>query len=78
MQTKNWSHEINIDEWGQKLREEGIESIWTTIAEASQACKELIKCNCGTNCIKYCCCKKQNLKFTELCGCRRGCDKKMN
>ena len=78
MQTKNWSQEINIDEWGQKLREEGIESIWTTIAEASQACKELIKRNCGTNYIKYCCCKKQNLKCTELCGCSGGCDKKMN
>ena len=38
MQTKNWSQEINIDEWGQKLREEGIESIWTTMAEASQTC----------------------------------------
>ena len=23
-------------------------------------------------------CKKQNLKCTELCGCSRGCDKKMN
>ena len=78
MQTKNWSQEINTDEWGQKLREEGIESIWTTIAEASQACKELIKCNCRTNYLKCCRWKKQNLKCTELYGYSTGCDKKMN
>ena len=42
---KKWSEEINIEEWGWKLSKKGIEPIWTTLAEASQSCKELIKCN---------------------------------
>ena len=74
---KKWSEEINIEKWGWKLSQEGIEPIWTTLAEASQACRELIKCNCGAICMKCCCCKKQNLKCTQLCGRSRGCDKKM-
>ena len=46
---KKWSEEINIEEWGWKLSKKAIEPIWATLAEASQACKELIKCNCRTN-----------------------------
>ena len=59
---------------GWKLSEKEIETIWTTLAEGSQACKELIKCNCRTNCMKRCRCKSQSLKFTKLCGCSGGCD----
>ena len=66
---KKWSEEITIEEWGWKLSEKGIEPIWTTLAEASQACKELIKWNCRTNRMNHCRYKKQNLKCTELCRC---------
>ena len=47
--------------WGWKLSEKGTEPIWTILTEVSQAYKELIKCNCRTNCMKRCRCKKQNL-----------------
>ena len=33
------SEEIKTEEWGYKLSEKRIEPIWTTLAEASQACK---------------------------------------
>ena len=42
---KKWSEEFNIEEWGWKLSKKGIEPIWITLAEAFQACKELIKHN---------------------------------
>ena len=35
MQNKNWSEEINIDEWGWTITEKEIEAIWTTLVEAS-------------------------------------------
>ena len=71
---KKWSEEIKIEEWGSKLSKKGKEPIWAPLAEASQSCKELIKCNCRTNCMKRWCWKKQNLKCNELCGCSGGCD----
>ena len=74
MRTKNGPKRLTFEEWGWKLSEKEIEPIWTTLAEACQAYKELIKCNCRTNCMKRCFCKKQNLKCTELCGCCGGCD----
>ena len=43
---KIWSYEINTEESGWKLSKKGIKSIWTTLAEVSEVCKELIKCNC--------------------------------
>ena len=42
---KKWSEEFDIEEWGWKLSKKGIEPIWTTLAEAFQACEELIKHN---------------------------------
>ena len=74
---KKWSEQIKIEKLRWKLSEKGIEPIWTTLVEASQACKELIKCNCSTNHTKRCRCKKQNLKCTELCGCSGGHDLEM-
>ena len=58
---------------GWKLSEKEIELIWRALAEASQACKELIKCYCRT-CMECCRFKQQNLKCTELCGCCGGRD----
>ena len=65
---KKWSEEIHIEESGWKLSKKGIKSIWATLAEESQVCKELIKCNCRTNCMKRCSWKKHNMKYTKLCG----------
>ena len=62
---KKWFKEINIEEWGRKLSEKGIEPIWTILTEVSQACKELIKCNCRTNCMKRYRCKKRNLSYVD-------------
>ena len=59
----------NIEKWGWK-REGGIAvPHWMTQPEASQACKELIKCCCKTKCGGRCNCKKSNVSCTELCNC---------
>ena len=48
---------------------------WTTLCEASKACKELVSCGCNPNrgCHKRCKCKRVNLPCTELCKCG-GCN----
>jgi hypothetical protein len=42
--------------------------LWTTLPEASKACRELIKCNCKKKCSR-CRCVRENLKCTTLCKC---------
>ena len=73
MRTKNGLRRLTFRN-GMEIKRKGNKPIWTTLAEVSQACKELIKCNCRTNCMKRCRCKSQSLKFTKLCGCSGGCD----
>jgi len=48
---------------------------WTTLPEASKACRELIKCNCKASCRGRCKCFKANLPCTQLCYCSGKCDK---
>ena len=43
---------------------------WTDLSEASDTCRELIKCRCKKKCSGNCKCKKNDLKCTALCGCR--------
>ena len=46
------------NEWGWKKADEGWEAQWTTLPEAAQACRELIKCSCKKSCTGRCKCKK--------------------
>ena len=62
---------------GMEIKRKGNRTNLDNIAEASQVCKKLIKCNYRTNCMKRCRYKKQNLKCTELCGCSGGYSWKM-
>ena len=53
---------------------------WTTLPEASKACKELLKCGCRTRCIKrWCKCVQANMPCTDLCtGCSGQCEYNAN
>ena len=42
---------------------------WTDLADASLACRELIKCGCKKKCSGKCKCKKAELECTPLCAC---------
>ena len=46
---------------------------WTTIAQAQQACYELIHCSCKKACRGLCKCFKASLKCTALCFCEGSC-----
>ena len=49
---------------------------WITIPQASDACKELLRCGCSPElgCRKRCKCVKTGLVCTALCKCGGGCD----
>ena len=63
-------------EWGWKLEREKYCVNWTTLPEASQICKELVRCNCKKEkgCSGRCTCRKASLKCTELCKCGGDCE----
>ena len=61
------------NEWGWKKADEGWEAQWTTLPEAAQACRELIKCSCKKSCTGRCKCKKAALSCTSLCFCGGSC-----
>ena len=42
---------------------------WTTLPEASDACRKLLKCGCQKSCSGRCKCGQANLDCTQLCGC---------
>ncbi len=42
------------NEWGWKKTDDGWEAHWTTLPEAAQACRELIKCSCKKSCRGRC------------------------
>ena len=47
--------------------------VWTTIPEASQATRELLRCGCQKGCRKACRCVRAALKCTALCHCGGDC-----
>ena len=62
------------EDWGWKRNEKdsSLAPYWTSLPEASKACRELIKCGCKTKCLKrWCVCAKANLACTQLCFCSR-------
>ena len=48
---------------------------WTTPAEASHACRELLRCGCKKGCKGQCKCVKAVLQCTGLCLCGGLCDR---
>ena len=46
---------------------------WTVLPEASNICKELIKCGCKRACRGLCKCTKEDLPCTALCQCAGSC-----
>ena len=58
---------------GVSVEKESVSLLWETLLEASQACNELMKCGCESQCAGHCSCIKANLPCTELCKCSGGC-----
>ena len=57
-------------EWGwSKKAEGGWEVRWTTLPEATEACRELIQCGCKKSCRGRCKCQKASLQCTAICLC---------
>ena len=60
--------------WKRNERDTSLTPYWTSLPEASKACRELIKCGCKTSCIRrWCKCVQANLKCTQLCFCCGQC-----
>ena len=53
-----WFPEFDLTQWGWKEENDLLTPHWTTLPEASKACKELVKCSCKTKCGSRCQCKK--------------------
>ena len=55
-------------EWGWlPTNDAGWDVKWTTLAEASHACRELLRCGCKKGCRGQCKCVIAVLQFTGLC-----------
>ncbi len=58
--------------WGWMKTEDGLYELnWTTLPEASEACYELVSCQCKKGCERRCKCKKAALKW---CACEGECE----
>ena len=55
-----WDWQQSPEDWSPK---------WTTLAEASKACSELISRGCKRACRGLCKCTEANLPCTALCSC---------
>ena len=60
--------------WKKKDQDQGWEAFWTTLPEATQACRELIRCGCKKECRGRCKCQKAALQCTALCNCGGYCN----
>ena len=60
-------------EWGWQDNHGKWTPLWTTLAEASKGCRELVNCICKKRCLGRCKCHKSNLKCTQLCFCGGQC-----
>ena len=57
-------------EWGWVQRDSGCWDIyWTTLPEATLACRQLLRCSCKKGCRGQCKCLKAALPCTALCYC---------
>ena len=61
------------EDWGWERDGDTWSPTWSSLAEASKSCRELVKCACKSNCTGRCKCYKANLPCTELCACGGQC-----
>ena len=63
--------------WGWQKDEAGKawRPIWTTLPQAQDVCRELIRCGCKLTCKGRCKCTKANLQCTALCACGGDCNR---
>ena len=60
--------------WGWKRKEPcSWEANWTSLPEATVACRERLRCGCKKGCKKNCKCSKAALQCTALCQCGGQC-----
>jgi len=55
--------------WNRKNKDSVWKITWTLLPEATQACRELVRCGCKTDCRGQCKCLKAALQCTALCHC---------
>ncbi|KAJ8397883.1 hypothetical protein AAFF_G00435720 [Aldrovandia affinis] len=60
-------------EWGWVQSDNGWGICWTTLPEATEACRQLITCGCKKGCKGQCKCVKATLQCTALCHCVGDC-----
>lgn len=60
-------------EWGWVQSDNGWKIYWTTLPEATEACRQLITCGCKKGCRGQCKCVKASLQCTALCHCIGEC-----
>jgi hypothetical protein len=60
-------------EWGWVQSDNGWDIYWTTLPEATQACRQLLRCGCKKGCRGQCKCMKNALQCTALCFCGGQC-----
>ena len=56
-------------EWGWIMSDTGWDVCWTTLPEATKACRQLLSCGCKKGCRGQCKCRKAALQCTALCHC---------
>lgn len=62
-------------DWGwEKKNGGGWQICWTTLPEAAEVCRELIRCGCKKACTGQCKCLKAGLQCTALCLCGGLCN----
>jgi hypothetical protein len=60
-------------EWGWVHSDNGWGIYWTTLPEATEACRQLLRCGCKKGCRGQCKCVKAALQCTALCHCGGEC-----
>ena len=62
-------------DWGWVHSEHGWDICWTTLSEATVACRQLLRCGCKKGCTGQCKCVKASLQYTALCCCGGDCSR---
>ena len=79
-QATNWSNALKKQRlyldpvlWGWRKSGKCFVPMWSDLPQASEACRELIRCGCKKTCRGRCKCKKNDLACSDLCACSGQC-----
>ena len=64
-----WGQMMVAAAWVWTKRDTGCDVCWTTLPEATEACRQLRRCGCKKGCRGQCKCRKAVLQRTALCLC---------